>query len=133
MTITLKRLVETPHGTFGVLTHPSGLKWNTVERMSTGEHPRISAGTYEMKLGMYYAGDGVGGKTDYPAYELVVPGRKNIKIHVANLASELLGCIALGLNLGFLHDYLAVLSSRQALNEFMLAMNNVKSDWIVVI
>lgn len=133
MTITLKRMVETPHGTFGLLTYPGVTPWYTVERMSTGEHPRIPAGTYEMKLGMYYGGDGIGGKVDYPAYEIIVPGRKNIKIHVANLASELLGCIAPGLSLGFLHDQLAVLSSHKAFDAFMFAMHRVPSDYIVVL
>ena len=132
MTVNLRRMVETPHGTFGLLTFPGRQPWYTVERMSTGDHPRISPGTYEMKLGMYYGGDGVGGKADYPAYEIIVPGRKDIKIHAANLASELLGCIAPGLQLGFYQDHLAVLSSRAALSEFMQMMNNVERDWIVV-
>lgn len=126
MTITLKRMVETPHGTFGLLTYPGLTPWYTVERRSDGEHPRISPGTYALNLDYYHKGD-------YPAYQLIVPGRDRILIHAANLASELLGCIAPGLSLGFLHEQLAVLSSQVALAQFMKAMHGVGSDYIVIL
>lgn len=44
-----------------------------------------------------------------------VPGRSEILIHQANVASELLGCIALGLSSGQLKGKPAVLSSRNAM------------------
>ena len=75
-----------------------------------------------MKLGRYNRGG-------YPAYELLdVPDREDIKIHRANRATELLGCIALGNKLGSIHKATdppawAVLNSKATLDEFMAAMD----------
>lgn len=132
MPVTLRRHLETSQGTLGQFSLPSNGTIYTMERKRTGEHPHIPAGTYEMRLGMYYGGDGVGGKKDYPAYELIVPGRDLIKIHIANRASELLGCIAPGLSIGFLAGELAVMQSRVAFTQFMVAMKNVESDYITI-
>src|SRR6266850_8294464 len=117
MPVTLQRIIETSQGTLGQFTLEDNSTLYTMERMSTGEHPRIPAGLYEMKLDTYHKGG-------YPAYQIIVPGRDRILVHAANLASELLGCIAPGKQLGYFQNHLAVLNSRLALNEFMLAMNN---------
>lgn len=120
----LKRLIESPYGTFGRM-RLDGHEWYTVERKSSGEFPCIPAGEYKLGLGMFYGGDGPGGlKPDYPAYEIVsVPGRSQIKIHVANLASEIRGCIAPGKGLGIVNNAWAVVQSQTAFREFMEAMN----------
>lgn len=70
----------------------------TIERSKTDpSHPCIPCGRYRMRRTMFYGGDGVGGKRDYVTYEITgVPGRSQIKVHVANAASELLGCVAPG-------------------------------------
>ncbi len=49
-----------------------------------------------------------------------VPNRTNIEIHPANLASELLGCIAPGDSLGKIDGIPAVLNSKQTF--FMLQL-----------
>jgi len=133
MPVTLQRMIETAHGTLGQFRLADGATLYTMERMSTGEHPRIPAGLYELKLGMYYAGDGLGGKADYPAYEILgVPGRTNIKIHVANRAVELLGCVAPGKALGFLQGQLAVLQSLPAFRKFMDSLAGATQDYITI-
>lgn len=47
-----------------------------------------------------------------------VKDRTSIRIHSSNVAHELKGCIALGRTLGILNGSRAVLSSRQAVEEF---------------
>lgn len=47
-----------------------------------------------------------------------VKGRSDILIHSANLASELLGCIALGNSIGKLNGVRAVLDSKNAVHSF---------------
>lgn len=111
-------------GTFGVLAL-GAQEWYTVERPWDDNKPSVScipAGTYELKLGAFYSGDGIGGKPDYPAYELLnVPGRALIKIHKANLASQVKGCIAVGKELGAEGGVWCVHNSRQAFDELMTA------------
>jgi len=131
MTITLQRLFETADGTFGRLTVP-GRTFFTIERRHDGDHPRIPAGSYPLKLGMFYHGDGPGGKPDYPAYEIIVPGREAIKIHIANTADQLLGCVAPGETIGCVGMKVGVWSSTHAFNDFMLTMGGKKDDWIVI-
>lgn len=126
MTITLQRLIETRDGTFGKLTIPGNPEYfYTVERRSDGAHPRIPAGSYEMLLDTYHKGN-------YKAYQIVVPGRDRIMIHVANKAEELLGCIAPGRSLGFVDDQLAVVRSRDAYTDMMISLRGVERDWIVI-
>lgn len=84
----------------------------------------IPIGEYGLVLGMFYGGDGVGGKKDYPTYELQnVSGRDLIKIHVANMITQLLGCIALGLELGYMNNLWCVQKSQLAFDTFMSEMD----------
>lgn len=126
MAITLRRLIETTHGTFGRLEVDVERAWYAVEPRADAEYPRIPAGTYPLSLDRYHKGG-------YPAYEIEVPGRSRILIHAANLASELWGCVAPGNYLGFLGDQLAVIGSRSALKGFMAAMRGLSQDRIIVL
>lgn len=125
MPVTLQRIVETPHGTVGQFSLADNSTLFTMERQSVGEHPRIPAGFYEMKLDTYHKGG-------YPAYLIVVPGRDRILVHAANLAEELEGCIAPGKQLGYYTGRLAVLQSKAALTKFMDVMGSVAQDYITV-
>ena len=134
MPLMLRRFTETVgQGTLGQVILPNDVTLYTMERNSTGGHARIPAGLYELKLGMYWGGDGPGGKADYPAYELVVPGRSLIKIHVANTAKQLLGCIAPGRAIGFLEGQIAVTSSVLALKTLMESLHGAQQDYITII
>ena len=109
-------------GTFGLLEHE---EWScfTVERPWRQNKPTIScipAGLYPLKLGTFYSGDGPGGKPDYPAYELLnVPQRAQIKIHKANLATDVEGCIGVGMGLGSMGGKWAVVNSILAYDQLM--------------
>ena len=113
----LIRYGSTPMGTFGTL-QLGGRQWFTVERPWAQNKPRescIPAGWYPLRLGTFHTGG-------YPAYELSdVPGRSQVKIHKANLASEVEGCIALGKSLGVVKGEWAVLQSADAFDEWMQA------------
>lgn len=124
MPLTLRRMVETPHGTLGQFSLEDGTTLFSMERRSTGEHPRIPAGIHEIHLDVYHKGG-------YPAYEITVPGRSRILIHAANRARELEGCIAPGRTLGFLADELAVLGSREALKVLMASLHDT-NDYITI-
>lgn len=126
MPVTLQRIIETPHGTLGQFTLEDSTTLYTMERQSTGPHPRIPAGLYEMRLDTYHKGG-------YPAYLIVVPGRDRILVHAANLASELLGCIAPGKSLGYYLSQLAVLQSRGALATFMASLHEAQQDYLTVL
>lgn len=123
--VDLGRFAYTPMGTFGLLRvedfqcYTLELPWG---KNPTG-HSCIPCGTYPLSYGMFYGGDGVGGKLDYPAYILEVPGRSEIKIHIANIYTQLLGCIAPGTALGYYKDLWAVLNSSVAHKQFMEVMN----------
>src|SRR5688572_31361757 len=72
--VTLERFAYTPMGTFGLLSVDGGVPFRTVERPWARNMDGISCipcGAYSLKLGMFYSGDGVGGKKDYPAYEIL--------------------------------------------------------------
>lgn len=126
MPLTLHRIVETfGQGTLGQLTLPDDTTLFTMERNAAGDHPRVPAGLYELKLDMYHKGN-------YPAYQLIVPGRDRILIHAANVASELEGCISPGFELGYFQDHIAVLRSRAALAKLMQAMQNAAQDYITI-
>lgn len=73
---------------------------------------------------MYYSGDGVGGKRDYPCFELLdVPDRTEIKIHIGNYLKNFLGCIGLGKKRDTAVP--AVWSSGEAFNLFMQYLDEI--------
>ena len=113
-------------GTFGTL-RVGAQEWFTVECPWRDNAPGVSCipdGNYPLKLGTYFGGDGVGGKPDYPAYEILhVPNRANIKVHVANVALQVKGCVGIGRVLGTDLGKWAVRESKDAYREFMLAMD----------
>ena len=118
-------------GTFGRLRvfndeHEQRFECCTVEREWLDNRPNISCipeGNYVLQLGMYYGGDGVGGRRDYEAYIVQdVPGRSLIKIHIANYAEQLKGCIAPGMRFGTVSGEWAVASSTDAFDLMMAAL-----------
>lgn len=124
--VTLIRFAYTPIGTFGWLAVDGGAPFYTVEQPwadNHASHSCIPCGTYALKLGMFFSGDGVGGKRDYPAYEILnVPDRDLIKVHVANKATDVRGCVGPGYELGAAYGQWAVLRSQDAFDHFMALM-----------
>lgn len=118
MILSLVRSTYLDRCTLGKL-HIDGTLFATIERARRGDHPCIPEGKYTLiphkspKHGDVYAFVGES------CYEYAVPegseGRCLILLHSANLASELLGCVAPGLSPGFIGQEHAVLNSKAAM------------------
>ena len=90
----LTREIKTPEFTLGRFSIDDQMFYWTVERPWKDNTPKISCipeGKYQIKLqpSPHFG-------RDMPTLQ-DVPGRSHILIHPANLASELEGCIAIGL------------------------------------
>lgn len=131
-TIRIERWASTPMGTFGNLWLP-GLNFRcyTVEKPWAGNMPEVScippdpsdeSCDYLWEFGRYHRGD-------YPCIEIpAVPDRTYIKIHAANIADELLGCIAPGEALGAIRGRWAVTNSRRTLKAMYALLLNATLD-----
>lgn len=128
ITVTLERFAWTPWGVFGQLSMPE-FECYTVERPWRNNLPRVSCipeGIYDMVLSRFNRGG-------YPAYELLgVPNRSLIKIHAGNTMDDVIGCIAVGKQPGYLNSRWAVTSSRNTLEGFMAAMGGAEQARIRV-
>ena len=136
----LNRFCIGPQGTFGVLdvkdNGPDGDKEDVVFRCYTIERPWannrpmlscIPTGRYGLKLGRYNRGG-------YPAYVLQdVPHRTYIKIHKANTKKDVVGCIGLGKDLGYVDNQWAVTNSRMAYEHFMETMDGQQISEIGIV
>lgn len=133
-TVHLERYETGPSGTWGRLwvegpDVADSLCLHTLEPPWRDNQPRVScipAGQYPLVLGRYQRGG-------YPTYEVEgVPGRDAIKLHAANWARELEGCIAPGTDRGILRGVPSVLRSRLALQRLMAALEGVDSATIYI-
>lgn len=113
--IELERFAYEPDCTLGVL-RIGDFECFTIERpwaQNAQGRSCIPEGSYGLLGGHRFHGT-------YPCPKLSgVPDRSDILIHVANVASELRGCIAPGMSLGVMKGQRAVLGSRNALHEIM--------------
>lgn len=99
-----------------------GRTYHTMENI----HTLIEAQLYLCERDMYYGGDGVGGKRDYPCFELRgVTGKTEVKFHIANYPHQLAACIAPGMARD--EDIPAVWSSGTAFGIFMKYFDGVDS------
>ncbi len=105
LNITLQRMGETPHSTWGNLfdAGPGGMPLcKILERgASNPDHVRIPAGAYQIdrkKIGQSEFdktfGEIIGANYKGILWLPDVPGRSNIEIHTANFVEQLLGCLA---------------------------------------
>lgn len=126
--VTLTRFCWGPMGVFGRLTVEDAFHCFTVEEVWAGNAARISCipeGTYPLVLDRYHKGG-------YDAYEVKgVPARSRILIHVGNTIDDLMGCIAPGLSLAWVHEKWAVASSGIAFEKFMVAMNRQPGELVI--
>lgn len=124
----VERFAYTPWGTFGVLYMPEYMCY-TVERPWLGNRVRVSCipeGEYELKECMYFRGG-------YETYEILdVPDRTLIKIHIANTEDDVMGCIGVGTELGWVKGKWGITNSRQAFAEFKARAKDFKPEKIVV-
>lgn len=103
-------------GTFGELSVDGTFACYTIERPWRGNEPMISCipeGVYPLARSRFHRGG-------YDTWEVrAVEGRSRILFHVANRASELLGCIAPGRGLGVVGGQWAVTASASAFADLM--------------
>lgn len=115
----IRRVIERNGATLGVLMLPSA-EFLTLELPWRDNHHDISCippGTYPIRV-MYSAELG-------RCVEILnVPDRALIRMHGANIAAQLLGCIAAGSYYGRLGGQPAVLESRLALKHVCDALGN---------
>ncbi len=127
-TLFLHRYAYTGWATYGQFFLPEFECW-TIERPWAQNRPRqscIPEGRYKMVHGRYNRGG-------YPCLELMaVPGRSLIKIHRANVASELMGCIGPGMGTGVVNGEMGVTNSTEALDELMRMVADYSVEMIEI-
>lgn len=134
--VTLKRLESTEAGTFGVLTTDSMQEWHTGEcpwRNNIPFKSCIPEGTYRCS---WLPSD----KRGECYHVLGVPARSGIEIHTANFVgdkdkgykSSVVGCIALGQDVGQYGGQKALLKSRDAIAEFHKEMNFMDFELVIL-
>ena len=126
--VKLQRVSHSHTSTVGVLS-VNGFRCVTIERPWKSNEPYVScipAGVYTILKGYYNAGG-------YAAFEVQdVPNRTEIKIHAANKASQLSGCIAPGKEIVCMDDEVAVSSSRNTLGDFHAYLSGHDVNTLVV-
>ena len=113
--LTLTRFCYSPMGTFGEMVMPDGVKLYTVEKQWLGNAPSISCippGVYSCRPQKFFRGG-------YDAVDISVPGRSHILFHIANVATDVEGCIGVCSKLGALGQVWAGLGSKAAFEVFM--------------
>lgn len=116
MKMTLVRVAETPFGTFGVLMD-GGLPFClTVERPWKNNVRNVSC----IPEGEYVCRAVKSPKFGNTFEVCGVPGRSAILFHKGNLMEDSHGCIILGERFDLLADVPAVLSSGDAMKEFLM-------------
>lgn len=139
MTETITRVVKlvcsasTPENVLSMLTTDNGFSCRTVEKADLNNKPNISCIPRKRRFpGRYRYSE----KHGFYLYHIDdVPGRTGCEIHAANVAEQLLGCLAVGAKViefkaGSIHpgmpshDCLGVTSSAATLTAFHAAMKN---------
>lgn len=110
------RAPSTPDGTFGKFIIGDD-HYVTIERPKDGDHPCIPAGEYDLEWF-----DSPHNGWCYLFKD--VSSRSMIEMHVANKSSQLLGCVAPGMEFGELDGVPAVLGSKVALGKIHKTLGN---------
>lgn len=132
MNIVLRQIDFREDGVFGEF-----LTEEFVEICKTLEHPYVSARgeiVSKIKPGVYTCKLEWSARFKMYLYELKdVPGHDEIKIHAANLSSQLEGCVAPGLEYGEWEDGgRCILQSKKALKKFMDLQGDCKEFKLIV-
>ena len=103
--------------------------WYTVERPWAYNCRNVScipAGVYAVHRDYYHGGG-------YEAFEIVgVYGRSEIKIHIGNTMDDVSGCIAIGMDLGWIDGKWAIKHSKIAFHDFMREMQGIDETCIKI-
>jgi hypothetical protein len=127
VSFTVQRVSIIEPGAFGVMKDERGWPFAvTLERTYDDLRVKIPAGTYVCTRTKYFKGG-------YPTFEIPVPGHDRILLHVANVETELEGCIAVALKFGELKGRLAVLESGAGFARFMARAGNAKQIQLSIV
>ena len=119
MIVKLFRLETGPQGTFGRIS-VGDKSWYTVERQWLNNLSDVSC----FPAGIYQARMTFSNRFKTELYEMFgIPGRFACRIHPANLAMQLNGCVALGEKTGTMDGVKCVLVSRPAVRAFESALD----------
>lgn len=112
----LVRFAYTPMGTFGEMTF-NGFKCYTVEKPWKDNLPNISCIPEDTYTANLYESPTKGRGIVWQLND--VPDRSFIQIHRGNTEDDVVGCIAVGKDLGYVDGKWAVTNSRQSFMELM--------------
>lgn len=116
MNLTLTRAHRKPHETMGMLSI-DGIDHDPIFTMELPWRDNQHAISC-IPVGVYQVWPHIS-PTKGKCWQIMdVPGHDHILIHVANWASELKGCIALGLSAGMMDGEPAIMSSDKAISYF---------------
>ncbi len=108
------------YGTFGELTIcGTNIKLATVERAWENNQPNISC----IPEGIYICKKRMSPKFGFTFEVTHVPDRTHILFHIGNGPDNFQGCIGLGMRLGYMSGLLAVLNSKEAIEQFKDAIS----------
>lgn len=138
-TVYVVRDTYTDNETIGEIIIGSDFRLECIERPWKDNQARVSCipeGTYPLGLRnspIVYRTTRRRARTYEYGYEVQnVPNRTVIMLHIANTASELMGCIAPGLSRGHIRTEAAVLSSGDAFDKLMAKLAT-RDDWQIVV
>lgn len=114
MKLTLTRTCTSDEGTFGMLSKEGVPLCNTVELPWRDNKPQVSC----IPAGVYRVVFSYSPRFKRMLHQIQgVENRSGIRMHIANRAKELQGCIAPGTGLGTIGGQAAVMNSANALNQ----------------
>ena len=123
-------------GAFGIMTLEDQSVFYTVERPNLNNIPKTSCipeGVYRLGLRQSPMIERTSQGEYTTGWEVMdVPNRDFIMIHIANLPTEVEGCIGIGLKQGYLAGKFAVLQSRDAFERFMTKLAG-RTEWYLEI
>ena len=109
----LKTLAVLPDGCFSGLLDPTGRPFAvTIEHTFADGPPLLKNGTYHCHRDHFNRGG-------YDTFEIEVAGHDRVLFHIANLETELEGCVGVAESFGVLKGRTAVLDSGGGFKEFM--------------
>lgn len=125
----INRIWQTDTVTIGIISAPGMTPLFTLELPWKNNLKNIScipAGIHPVEIVVSSKNKDIG-----KAYEIIVPGRGDIQIHIANYPRQIRGCIAIGYEADIIGESIG--NSEKAIRYFMGYMSRVECDRISII
>jgi hypothetical protein len=124
----INRIWQTGTVTIGIISAPGMTPLFTLELPWKNNQKNISCiprGLYPLEIVNSTKNKDIG-----KAYEIIVPGREDIQIHIANYPRQIQGCVALGYEASI--DEESIGKSEKAIRYFMDYMSTIECNRIYV-